>query len=808
MIGQSRIANSSKTTCYHCGEVCSTDSILFHEKSFCCAGCKSVYQILEENQLCNYYTITQNPGLSQQSPKGTTYFDFLDEAHVIDKLVHFKNENIYHIKFRIPNMHCSSCIWLLENLNRLHAGVVSSRVTFLEREVQIVFNHEEISLKQLVLLLKKIGYEPNLSLDDLTQQHLKKENRTQLYKIGIAGFCFGNIMMLSFPDYFASGEFLNDGMLNHAFNYVSLSLSLPVFFYCAQEFFISSWQHLKQKRINIDIPIALAILITFLVSLYSILVQHKLGYLDSMSGIVFFMLLGRFFQNRSYNYLTFQRSYASYLPISVNKLLNGVEKNIPLTSAVIGDEIIIRHHEVIPSDAILLQNSAWFDYSFVSGESNWVEKHPNEIVYAGAMLTSPKAQLKISKTPSQSYITQLWNSKQSEKYASNTLFTTERINLYFSATVLILGLLACLYWINLGQATTGLKALVTVWIVACPCALLLSSTFTNGNLLTILAGNGMFVKNAAVLEKLKDANHLVFDKTGTLTDAHQAEIDFIGRDLQAFEWEAVYALANLSIHPLSKMIARYIGKDISLDTEVQEFSSLEGKGISGSIKGLDVQIGSEKWIGVHTKFTHSFTRVFIKLGEEIVGYFEIKNKYRSQIFDVLQKLKSHFKLHLLSGDNNAEAATLAPLFGNGAHLKFNCLPEDKTAYIKALQQKGSTVVMIGDGLNDANAFEQADAGIAVIESEHNYLPSCDVIMKADKLASLHNLLNYVAKMKFILISCFTVSVVYNIIGLSYAMQGKLTPVVAAILMPISTISIIGISFILSRYFAKKHNLSI
>lgn len=188
MIGQSPIANSSKTTCYHCGEVCLTDSILFHEKLFCCAGCKSVYQILEENQLCNYYTITQNPGLSQQSPKGTTYFDFLDEAHVIDKLVHFKNENIYHIKFRIPNMHCSSCIWLLENLNRLHAGVVSSRVIFLEREVQIVFNHEEISLKQLVILLKKIGYEPNLSLDDLTQQHQKKENRTQLYKIGIAGF--------------------------------------------------------------------------------------------------------------------------------------------------------------------------------------------------------------------------------------------------------------------------------------------------------------------------------------------------------------------------------------------------------------------------------------------------------------------------------------------------------------------------------------------------------------------------------------------------------------------------------------------
>lgn len=430
---------STSASCYHCGELCTTTKIVFEEKAFCCAGCQSVYQILAENNLCNYYSITQNPGLSQQIPKVNTYYDFLDEAQVIEKFVHFKEGALYHIKLRIPNMHCSSCIWLLENLNKLHAGIVSSRVTFLEREIQIVFNANEVSLKEIVVLLKKIGYEPNLTLDDLLHQEEKKQNRSQLYKIGIAGFCFGNIMMLSFPDYFASGKFLNDGNLNLTFNYISLGLSLPVLLYCAQEFFISSWQHLKQRRINIDMPIALAILITFLVSLYMILVQNKLGFLDSMSGIVFFMLLGRFFQNRSYHYLTFKRSYASYLPISVNTLVDGNEKNIPLTSAVIGDEILIRQHEVVPADSILLDDKAWFDYSFVSGESNWIEKYPNQIIYAGAMLTSSKAQLKISKTPSQSYITQLWNRNQSEKYASNTFFTAEKINLYFSSIVLLLG---------------------------------------------------------------------------------------------------------------------------------------------------------------------------------------------------------------------------------------------------------------------------------------------------------------------------------------------------------------------------------
>jgi len=795
----------SSTVCYHCGEACLSTIIRFDDKDFCCSGCKSVYDILQQNQLCNYYNITQNPGISQQRVHFNTYYDFLDEVHNQEKLIFFKEGKQTHLKLSIPNMHCSSCIWLLEHLNSLQAGIISSRVTFLEKEIYIVYNHEEISLKEIVILLKKIGYEPHLSLDDLTKKQAKQLNRKTLYKIAIAGFCFGNIMMLSLPDYFSNGYFFNEPLLNNAFNYIALALSIPVLFYCATEFFVSSWQVLKQKQMNIDVPIALAIFIAFVMSVVQIVGYHRMGYLDSMSGIVFFMLLGRFFQNKTYNYLTFQKNLSSYLPIAVNKYENGVEKNIALADVNIGDEIVIRHQEIVPADGLLMQEHAWFDYSFVTGESNWVEKHQNEIIYAGAIQKNSSCLLRISKKPSQSYITQLWNSKQAEKYQTNKMLTTEKINIYFSFTVLILGILACAYWCFQGQYQIGFKALITVWIVACPCALLLSSTFTYGNLLHILAQNGMYIKNASVLEKIKKVDTLVFDKTGTITHSNKTNVEYIGQELSPRAWKEIYSLSYHSIHPLSKAIRKHINETESF--EVHQFIAHEGQGIEGIIGDRKVKLGSQKWLNVTQSQANRFTKVYVSFDDEVMGYFEIKNEYRKDIFQVLKRLKSYFTLHLLSGDNDAERNHLKPIFDQEDSLHFNQLPEQKTAHIEALQQKGHTVMMIGDGLNDAKAFEQSDIGMAIIENENNFLPACDVILKVEQLGKIQSLLKYISQAKTILIVCFVISLVYNIIGLSFALQGKLTPVVAAILMPISTVSIVGTSFLLSRLFAKQHKLT-
>lgn len=792
------------TACYHCGETNTTTLIAYDNKTFCCAGCKSVYEILQEHNLCGYYTLTETPGVTQQRTHLNTFFDFLDEVSVQEKLIYFKDGPLHHVKFTLPNMHCSSCIWLLEHLYKLNAGIVSSTVNFLEKEIKLVFNSEQITLKELVILLKKVGYEPRLAFDDLTGKPNKEVDRKQLYKIAISGFCFGNIMMLSLPDYFAAGDFLNDGRLNTVFNYLTLILSLPVFFYTAREFFVSSWQQLALKKLNIDIPIALAILITFLVSVYRIVFEHQLGYMDTMAGIVFFMLLGRFFQNKSYHYLTFQRGYSSYLPIAVTVVHEGVEKTKPLTQIEVGDTLVSRQQEVIPADSLLLNEQSWFDYSFVTGESNWVEKHRYETIYAGAILKSPSVQLTVSKKPSQSYITQLWNSRQQAKFQSNTLLTTERINVWFSAIVLLLGTLACLYWVWQGEASIGLRSLVTVWIVACPCALLLCSTFTHGNMLTLLANYGVYIKNAAVMEVMQKADTLVFDKTGTLTDTKKAHIDFVGRELSALEKQAVFSLAFLSIHPLSKLIASHWMHGDALP--VEGFRQYDGLGIEGLVQGIRIRLGSASWLDVRDTSANTFTKVFVSIEGEVAGFFEIKNEYRKGVLDAFRALSNQFELHVLSGDNDAERMTLMKVVSSPERLNFNCLPEEKTAYVAGLQSKGKTVLMVGDGLNDMNAFEKSDVGMAVIDDEHHFLPACDVIVHAKRLVSIQAVMAFIQKSRLILFITFGVSILYNLIGLSFAVQGALTPVVAAVLMPISTVSIVGLSFFLSRGYAKRYGI--
>jgi P-type Cu+ transporter len=218
---------TEETVCYHCGEACD-HTIEINEKPFCCEGCKTVYQILNKEALCNYYKFNPNPGISRKY-KDHAKFALLEDEMVKTKLIHFKDEKQSHVVFYLPQMHCSSCIWLLENLNKLNNGVIQSRVNFLKKEVSVIFDHSRISLRKLAELCDSVGYEPHISLNDITGKEIKKYDRSRIYKIGIAGFCFGNVMLLSFPEYFSFGE-IHEAGLKKLFSVINLFLALPVFF--------------------------------------------------------------------------------------------------------------------------------------------------------------------------------------------------------------------------------------------------------------------------------------------------------------------------------------------------------------------------------------------------------------------------------------------------------------------------------------------------------------------------------------------------------------------------------------------------
>jgi Cu+-exporting ATPase len=396
-------------TCYHCGDDCDREHVVFEGKDFCCNGCKTVFEILNQNDLCTYYDLDKNPGISLKSKKFDDKYAFLDNEDIEQLILDFKDTQIAKVTFYIPSIHCSSCIWLLENLYKLTDGVNHSRVNFVKKEFSVDFNPEEISLRSLVELLATLGYEPNISLDDSSKKSEKSVNRSLYLKIGVAGFAFGNIMLLSFPEYFGF-EGLEQN-IQRFLSYLNILLSLPVVFYCASDYFKSAYTGLREKFINIDVPISLGIIVLFTRSLYEIISMSGPGYLDSLSGLLFFLLVGKWFQNYTYQGLSFERDYKSYFPLAIFKKEFDTFKSIPVNDVKKGDIVKVRNQEIIPVDSILASDHANIDYSFVTGESNPVSKNKGEYIYAGGRQMGESIELNVAKSVSQSYLTQLWNNE-------------------------------------------------------------------------------------------------------------------------------------------------------------------------------------------------------------------------------------------------------------------------------------------------------------------------------------------------------------------------------------------------------------
>jgi len=786
--------------CYHCGEPCGNDKIRSGEKLFCCEGCKMVYRILNQHELCDYYDLNKTPGINQRTRAGTDKFVYLDEDNIQSQLISFRNDKEIHVNFYLPQMHCSSCLYLLENLHRIEPAIISSKINFTRKEIDIAFQTNDISLRKVVETLTAIGYEPYISLNDL---HKKKPkiNKSLTYQLGIAGFCFGNIMLMSFPEYFGIDD--SETGLRNIFRWLNLGLSIPVFLYSALPFYQSSWKSLKHRFLNIDAPIALAIIITFVRSVWEVVSGEGGGYFDSMTGIVFFMLAGRIVQEKTYRQLSFERDYTSYFPIAVSVLKDKKEIPIQLPDIKPGDTLVIRNGELIPADGILTKGKAWIDYSFVTGESVPVHKEVGELLYAGGKQTEGPIELLVIKEVAQSYLTKLWNNDSFQPAASsqNNSFV-HLLSRYFTYIVLAIALVTAAYW-QWKNPSHIWPAVTSIFIIACPCALFLSNTFTNGNILQILSRNKFYLRNAQTIEDISNITHIVFDKTGTLTSTLEQDVSYEGTALTIKEKASVAALAACSNHPLSKALVNFIG--IHRDVIIDGFKEYAGFGIVGNSGKTLIKLGSWQFVTVDDT-RQMGTTIFVSIDNIVMGFFKFRNHYRNEIEDLVRGLKKDYKLSVLSGDNNSEQETLRVLFGYNTQLLFNQGPEEKLEYIQQLQQEGERVMMIGDGLNDAGALKQSNIGIAITEYTNNFTPSSDAIMEAKQLPRLPLFIQLCKANKKIVIASFILSILYNIIGLFFAVQGTLSPLIAAILMPSSSLCILLLTFGSSNFIARRMKL--
>lgn len=795
-------ATAIKICCYHCGDKCSSNIIIAEEKNFCCQGCKMVYNILNENNLCEYYDLNSTPGISLKETTRKDKFLFLDNQDIKHKIIQFSNETFSNCTLYIPQMHCSSCLWILENLKRLNSGILNSTVNFERKELFISFKNQEISLREVVEILNNIGYEPHFDLSSTNVSSASVYSKRIIYQLGIAGFCFANIMMLSFPEYLAFDNSVDDSM-KLVFRGLSILLSIPIVTYCSYDLFKSAYSAAKNKMINIDFPVALAILITFVRSLYEIFTNSGSGYLDSMSGIVFFLLIGRWIQNMTYQNILFDRDYKSFFPISVDRKEGNSILPIQIEQIEENDELMIHNNEIIPTDALLSKGSAMIDYSFVNGESQPILVNKGEILYAGGKQTNGLIEVVAIKKASQSYLKSLWNKNSWDGKEVNVKKREDIISQYFTILVVLLGALSSLYWYAQGSSSLMWNSLTTVLIIACPCALLLATNFTNGNVLRLLGKNKFYIKNADILYKIQEINHIVFDKTGTLTDSKLSNISYSGNDLKEEEYINMASLLNQSNHPISKSVFNYL--NIKNTIEVLNFKETIGKGIEGWIENQYYKIGSEEFV-LNLGTPNRFTSLYISIDNEYKGKFIIQNSYRNGVFDQINKLRLNYKISILSGDNDSEKSFLENKIKSIKTLFFNQKPEDKLHYIESLQHKNEKTLMIGDGLNDAFALMKSDVGISVSEAKNNFTPAADIIIDSKAMIHLNSFLVLINRSKLIVNSCFLFSIMFNVVGLFYALQGRLQPIIAAILMMISSLTIIGLSFGMTQFIAYKLKL--
>ncbi len=790
------------TNCFHCGlDIVKAEEIFFDEKTFCCNGCKTVYEIFSVNDLGCYYDFEQSPGATPLDIKGK--YDFLDNEKIVAKLLEFQEESTAVVSLNIPHIHCSSCIWILENLNRLENGILSSQVNFLEKKVRITYHSDKITLKNVVELLCAIGYEPYISLENYeTGNH--KVDRSLTYKLGLAFFCFGNIMLLSFPEYFEMGEFWLD-TYKPFFRGLIFALSLPAFLYSASGYYISAYKSIKSGMLNIDIPIALGIIVMFVRSVVDIMLDHGSGFFDSLTGLIFFMLLGKMFQTKTYSFLSFERDFKSYFPIAVTKInLDFSEENIPVYEVEKGNRLLIRNQELLPVDGILISETAAIDYSFVTGEAEPIIKQSGDKIFAGGKQVGNSIEMEVLQSVSQSYLTQLWSNEVFQKSVNQKYKSiTDSISRYFTSILLLIAFISFGYWFFI-DVNTAFNVFTAVLIVACPCALALTAPFTMGNLLRILGKKKIYLKNALVIEQLAAVDTIVFDKTGTITTNKKASISYQGKALNNENKILIKNSLRASNHPLSRMLYDFLPEVNTI--KIDDFEEITGKGIQARWEGIVIKLGSASFCkttadSVQTDVKN--TAVHITIGTEYYGAYIFENQYRNGLEQLFQTLSTSYELKVLSGDNEGERETLERILPLGTELIFNQKPEQKLEFIKKLQDQGKNVMMVGDGLNDAGALAQSNVGISISENVNVFSPACDGILEAKEFDQLHYFLKLSKKGMTTIKMSFTLSLLYNVVGLSFAISGHLLPLVAAIIMPLSTITIVSFVTIMSNYYARK-----
>ncbi|PWH81281.1 heavy metal translocating P-type ATPase [Brumimicrobium oceani] len=780
--------------CYHCGDKIIGKPISKEDKDFCCSGCLTVYEILSDNGLDKFYEFNEQSGVKPDN-EGNAKYTALDVPEIFDDFVEFQNDEIYMVTFFLPAIHCSSCIYLLENLQKLNPDIVESEANFTARTLALTVKKSR-KLSQVASLLESIGYKPELRRG---KENKSSYDKKLLLQLGVAGFAFGNVMLWSFPEYLGLDDMFEN--FRNFSAYLTLLVAIPVLLYSASGYFISAYTAIRTKQLNLDIPVAIGILVLFTKSSSSILMQEGASYMDSFTGFVFFLLVGKWFQSKTYRNMSFDNDPKAYFPLGVHRInqITKEEEVVKIESLEKDDILKIFNEEIIPCDAELTSKKAVIDTSFITGEANLATLKYGDKIYAGSKLIGSAIEVKALSTTNRSKFASIWN--KSAKTTKSIVQNRENIlSKYFLIIVGVLSVAAAIIWAFIDPSRI-LEIVTAILVVACPCALAISFPFVYGNALRKLGKSGLYFRNSHEIQKMNKVNHIVFDKTGTLTKDRIEGVNYEGEELSSQLMGELFALTRQSTHPYSKSITKFLEDKVDHVDAITEYNEVSGQGVEAkTANGDKIRLGNAKFTNAQKKFDESGS--YLSINDKVIGFFKFQSQLREGIIEEINRLQKDYKVTLLSGDQSTDEALFTDLEQPIA-MHFNLSPTDKKNHIIQFNESGDVVAFIGDGLNDSEALEEAELGISVSEDEFRFTPKCDAIIESEKIKNLKQFFKFGLHAKRVLRICMYFSLTYNTFGITFAFLGYVTPLFAAILMPISSITIVLLStFLIQPYRLK------
>lgn len=798
--------------CFHCNEAVPrginlTVEISQIQQPMCCIGCQAVAQTIVDNGLTQYYAVRTEPAQKGQSliPEQLQKNKLLDEAVLQSEFI-YQEDDYKEAILTIDGISCAACAWLIEMQLEKLEGLIKINVNATSQRATVKWQDDALKLSDILHAIEHIGYQALPFKANEAELRNKKQSKAFIKRLGISGILMMQIMMIAFGLYF--GAFSEMAEHNKVYlRWVSFILAIPIIFYGAFPFYTGAIKAIKAKRLSMDVPVSIAIILAFSASAWATITQQGEVYFESVSMFTFLLLIGKFLEFRARSHASqVSANLLKLMPMTATKVIlsgDGISEEsqskevlVAAKQLIQGDLVIIKPGEVVPADGIITSGVSQLNEAMLSGEQLPINKTINDNVFAGTINGDGNITVQVKQATNESFLSQLIRlSEQAQAHKPKIAKLSDKIAQYFVALILLTSIATAIYW-QQHLPEEAFWITLSVLVATCPCALSLATPTALTCATTHLNRAGIMIKSGHVMETVPKINCFAFDKTGTLTTGEFTinKIELVNSE-SSFNQEKILAIAAAleaySEHPIAKPFAEY--RDYSLTAEEVKVHS--GQGVTGTLKNIDYAIGKYSWLAKTMSFDKNQAQSFsdasciLIANKQVIAAFYLIDNIRDDAFDTISNLNRENRTLLLSGDSQMACDTIAQKLPVNTVLG-GLSAQDKMEQLKQAQKQGYKVAMTGDGVNDSPVFGAAHISIAMGCGADITKSGADVILLNNKMASIETLIKVAHKTHRIILQNYLWAFGYNAIVLPLAVAGYITPYMAVIGMSASSILVI------------------